>query len=61
VYERARETDKAIASYRKALALDPKSTPVLNNLAYLQASRGENLGEALTFAQTASRLAPQSP
>jgi tetratricopeptide (TPR) repeat protein len=61
VYERAKDTDKAIAAYRKALALNPKSAAALNNLAYLQASRGENLAEALTFAQTALELAPQSP
>jgi tetratricopeptide (TPR) repeat protein len=60
IHERDREPDKALAAYRKAQALTPKDPGVLNNIAYLQASRGE-LTEALSLAQNASELAPNTP
>jgi tetratricopeptide (TPR) repeat protein len=60
VYERAGETNKAIGAYRKALTLNPKDPAVLNNLAWIYASREENLDEAIALALRAQDLAPNS-
>jgi tetratricopeptide (TPR) repeat protein len=52
---------KAEEYYKKALVLDPTQVLASNNLAYLMLTRGENVDEALTLAQTARRGAPNSP
>jgi tetratricopeptide (TPR) repeat protein len=41
----------AKAGYRKVLAIQPNNATALNDLAWLMADSGENLGEALSFAQ----------
>lgn len=59
LYSEAGATDQAIARYRLILERNPESSPVLNNLAYLLAGRG-NLREALPMAERAVKLAPDS-
>src|SRR5438132_1201755 len=61
VHERKGERDRAIVAYRKAQSLSPKNPAVLNNLAWIYASRSENLEEALSLALGAQKLAPDSP
>jgi len=60
VHERKGELDRAIVDYRKAQSLSPKDPAVLNNLAWIYASRSENLEEALSLALSAQGLAPNS-
>lgn len=42
--------NEAKARYRRVLEIDPDNPTALNDLAYLMADAGENLDEALTFA-----------
>ena len=58
---KAGRMNEAIASYRRALALQPDNTAALNNLAYLMAETGGSLDEALQLAQRAVNKAPQDP
>lgn len=55
----------AIEGYRKCLEVFPEGDPAwavaANNLAWLLASRGENLTEALSLAQRARRIDPENP
>jgi len=51
----------AIDSYRKVLASNPDEPQACNNIAYLLAETGNNLDEALKYAQRAVELAPQAP
>jgi Flp pilus assembly protein TadD len=43
------------------MQLDPNSAVAANNLAYLMVENGQNVDVALTMAQTARRLLPDSP
>jgi Flp pilus assembly protein TadD len=51
----------ATASYKKALAIQPDQAVAANNLAYLMTETGGNLDVALSLAQTAHRVLPNSP
>jgi tetratricopeptide (TPR) repeat protein len=51
----------ATASYKKALAIQPDQAVASNNLAYLMTETGGNLDVALSLAQTARRVLPNSP
>jgi putative PEP-CTERM system TPR-repeat lipoprotein len=51
----------AIAAYEKALGIDARAATAANNLAWIYASRGENLDRAMTLAQTAHSELPQLP
>jgi len=51
----------AMASYRKALQLEPENAVVANNLAYLLGESGANLDEALALAQMARKKMPDNP
>ncbi|HEX7158550.1 MAG TPA: tetratricopeptide repeat protein [Edaphobacter sp.] len=53
--------DQAIAAYKKSLAIQPEQAVAANNLAYLMLEGGENVDVALTLAQTARRILPNSP
>jgi tetratricopeptide (TPR) repeat protein len=46
--------------YRKALKIDPQQYVAANNLAYRMLLNGENVDVALTLAQTARRIKPNS-
>ena len=52
---------KAMEDYKKTMQLDPNSAVAANNLAYLMVENGQNVDVALTMAQTARRLLPDSP
>ena len=55
------DTDKATASYKKALSIQPEQPIAANNLAYLMIESGQNSDVALSYAQTARRVLPNSP
>ncbi len=52
---------KAIDYDKKALQLDPSQAIAANNLAYLMVEAKQNLDVALSYAETARRLLPNSP
>ena len=60
VYDHDKQYDKAEAEYRKALAVDPNSATVLNDLGYMFADRGVRLNEALDMIKKAVELDPQN-
>ena len=60
-WERRGEFDRAEAAYRKVIAIAPRNPIGHNNLAYLYASSGRDLKEALNAAQRARALAPSEP
>jgi tetratricopeptide (TPR) repeat protein len=49
---------KAIDQFRQVVAFDPRAAQASNNLAYLLAEHGNQIDEALKFAQTAVEIAP---
>ena len=49
---------KAIGHFRQVVANDPRDPQASNNLAYLLAEQGNQIDEALKYAQTAVELAP---
>jgi Flp pilus assembly protein TadD len=51
----------ATDSYKKALSIDPDQGVASNNMAYLMTETGGNLDVALSLAQTAKRVMPNSP
>ncbi len=55
------EKEKAIDSYKKALSIQPEQPVAANNLAYLMIDGGQNADVALSYAQTARRILPNSP
>ncbi len=55
------ERNKAQTYYQKALQVDPNQSIAANNLAFLMLETGQNTDMALTLAQTARRLTPDSP
>lgn len=52
---------KAIDYDKKALQLDPAQAAAANNLAYLMVETNQNSDVALSYAETARRLMPNSP
>lgn len=59
VYDHDKQYDQAEAEYRKALAIDPNSATILNDLGYMLADRGVRLPEALEMVKKAVELSPQ--
>jgi Tfp pilus assembly protein PilF len=53
--------DQAMASYKKALQIQPEQPIAANNLAYLMVESGQNIDVALSLAQVARRAMPNSP
>jgi tetratricopeptide (TPR) repeat protein len=51
----------AIADYKSLLGKMPNNTSVLNNLAYMLAESGENIGDALKYAEKVYNLMPNDP
>ena len=58
--ERQKEYDKAAATFRKVIALDPKHASALNYLGYMWADLGVNLSEALDLIKQAVALDPNN-
>lgn len=56
VFEIEDRLDEAEAWYRKALAMQPEATPVINNLAMVKIRQGRDLRQAVELAQQALRL-----
>jgi tetratricopeptide (TPR) repeat protein len=61
IYDGLGNYPAARAAYEKALTADPKDGVALNNLAFLEAERFDQLDKALELAQRARTLAPQEP
>jgi tetratricopeptide (TPR) repeat protein len=59
--ESAGDKKKAEDYYKKALQIKSDQPVAANNLAYMMLQNGENVDVALTLAQTARRLMPDSP
>lgn len=55
------QPEEARAAYEKALAIDARFVPALNNLAALLSAQPGQLERALTFAGRARELAPNDP
>ena len=55
------DATKAMDYYKHALELDSSQAVAANNLAYLMVQSGENTDVALSYAQTARRILPDSP
>jgi tetratricopeptide (TPR) repeat protein len=51
---------KARDVYNQALGVDPDNVQALNNLAYISADAGQNLDQAMTFAERAKKRMPKS-
>ena len=58
--ERQKEYDKAAATFRQVIALDPKHASALNYLGYMWADLGVNLKEALELIKQAVALDPNN-
>jgi tetratricopeptide (TPR) repeat protein len=54
------DDEKAMADFKKALEIDPNNAVAANDLAYIMVENGDNVDVALTLAQTARRLLPNS-
>lgn len=55
------KTPEAMEQYRRTIEIDPKAAVASNNLAWMQASSGGNLDQALQYAQAASQVLPEQP
>ncbi|MCK6526082.1 tetratricopeptide repeat protein [Myxococcota bacterium] len=60
VYGQSRDYDRAVASYRAALEVDPGRAVTLNNLAWQYAQRGENLDEGIALVTDAISQEPDN-
>ncbi len=58
IYERQKKFDLAEQEFRKVLAVDPNSAPVLNYYGYMLADRGIRLDEAVSMIQRAVQQEP---
>ncbi|MFQ5780430.1 MAG: tetratricopeptide repeat protein [Nitrospiria bacterium] len=58
VYYSKKDYPAARKAYQKSLAVNPKSAPVLNNLAALYVIQGERLAEAETLIRRAVKIDP---
>jgi cellulose synthase operon protein C len=61
LYEAKSDWKQAEDAYKSALAINPDHPLASNNLAKLMAQTGGNLDVALSLAQTARRVLPESP
>jgi tetratricopeptide (TPR) repeat protein len=61
LFESLGKKKEAHDAYNKVLGIEPENALALNNLAYLNADSGQNLDQAMTFAQRAKQKAPDNP
>jgi Tfp pilus assembly protein PilF len=52
---------EAAATYNRILGFDPDNPLALNNVAFMDAEKGTNLDQAMTFAERAKKRQPNSP
>jgi tetratricopeptide (TPR) repeat protein len=52
--------DEAWDTYNRILGLDPENPLALNNIAFMEAEKGTNLDQAMTFAERAKKRVPNS-
>jgi tetratricopeptide (TPR) repeat protein len=57
-YEREKKYDEATAEFKKVLAVNPQSAATLNYLGYMNADRGVQLEESLSYIKQAVSLEP---
>jgi len=57
-YVSAKDTTKAMESYRLAVKADPRNAVATNNLAWVLAEQGQDLNEPLRLAETAVAMEP---
>ena len=55
------KNDEAMDQYRRTIEINPKAAVASNNLAWLQATSGGNLDQALQYAQAARQVLPDQP
>jgi tetratricopeptide (TPR) repeat protein len=60
-HEQKGDIPAAVDAYRRAIAVAPNSAEAHNNIAWIYASQGQNLDEALALARKAHDLAPEHP
>lgn len=60
-YSKQGKADGAIASFEKAISLQPDSPATLNNLAWLYAQKSDNLARALRYAEQANEMVKDYP
>ena len=61
LYDQQGDSQKAEASYRKALEIKDDFAPAANNLAWILLKNGGNIDEALGLAQIAKEQMPRNP
>jgi tetratricopeptide (TPR) repeat protein len=61
LYEGQKKWDDARGMYQKALTIQPDNPVASYNLAYVMLQQGGNIDMAISLAQTARRLMPDSP
>lgn len=55
------KAQQAMDQYRRTIEIDPKAAVASNNLAWMLASSGGNLDQALQYAQAANQVMPNQP
>jgi len=55
------QTAEASAAYEDVLKVDPGNAQAMNNWAYIKATKGEDLDQALGYAERALRSSPHDP
>jgi tetratricopeptide (TPR) repeat protein len=60
-YHEGDNQDEAIDAYLKVLEIDPHDDSSLNNLAWVYATQGQNLEEAIRLSRQSLRIRPKTP
>jgi tetratricopeptide (TPR) repeat protein len=61
IFDSQKQYEKSKKHYRAALEINPEFAPAANNLAFRLAEEGQNLDEALGYAQMAKEKLPEDP